>query len=69
MEKTLGNEDPVVMFKGKKASGLVKPKQRKKPIASRDCAHQLLKTNRKPIASLTVHTTSGDSPPIRGLGC
>jgi hypothetical protein len=51
--------DPVVMFKGKKASGFVKPKQHKKPIASRDCAHHLLKTNRKPIASLTVHITSG----------
>jgi hypothetical protein len=50
--------DPVVMFKGKKASGFVKPKQRLNPIASRDCAHHLLKTNRKPIASLTVHTTS-----------
>jgi hypothetical protein len=49
---------PVVMFTGKKASGFVKPKQHLKPIASRDCAHHLLKTNRKPIASLTVHTTS-----------
>jgi hypothetical protein len=57
--------DPVVMFKGKKALGFVKPKQRKKPIASRDCAHHLLKTNRKPIANLTVHTTSGFDPSIR----
>ncbi len=55
MEKTLGNEGPCVMLKGKKASGFVKPKH---PIASRDCAHHFLKTKRKPIASLTVHTTS-----------
>ncbi len=51
------------MLKGKKASGFVKPKQRWKPIASRDCANHLLKTNRKPIASLAVHTTSVPDPP------
>ncbi len=28
--------DPVVMFEGKKASGFRKPKQRLKPIASRE---------------------------------
>ncbi len=28
--------DPVVMFKGKKAPGFRKPKQRLKPIASRE---------------------------------
>ncbi len=37
--------DPVVMFKGKKASGFRKPKQRLKPIASREYEQHFPKTN------------------------
>ncbi len=38
-------KDTVVMFEGKKASGFRKPKQRLKPIASREYEWHLLKTN------------------------
>ncbi len=37
--------DPVVMFRGKKASGFRKPKQGLKPIASPEYEQHLRKTN------------------------
>ncbi len=55
----MGNEGPCCNVQGKESFGFCKTKAVLKTNASRHCAHHLLKTNRKPIASLTVHTTLG----------
>ncbi len=56
MEKTLGNEVPCCNVQGKESFGFCKTKAALKTIT----VHTICL---KPIASLTVHTTSGRHPP------
>ncbi len=67
MEITLGNEGPCCNVQGKESFRFCKTKAVLKTNSKScvcNCAHHLLKTNGKPIASLTVHTTSGVEPSI-----